>query len=152
MALFSVAAGPSNVSGHEFLLLVVGLFWLSVALTVAIDATRRWRRGDVWGITALLLGPIGLVLYVLAVLGSMAGAEDGEGDTGRQPTDRVCPECGTEHTGTRDRCDECDEPLGPDDEPRSARLLRSGSRGYCGNCRARVDLDSERCPNCGSLF
>jgi DNA-directed RNA polymerase subunit RPC12/RpoP len=140
------------VSGHEFLLLVAGLFWLSVAIAVAIDATRRGRQGGVWGITTFLLGPIGVALYVLAVLGAMAGSASSRTEEDGSSRYRVCPECGAEHAGTPDRCSACGERFGPGDEPPSARLIRSGSRAYCGNCRSRVGLDSERCPDCGSVF
>lgn len=150
--LFTVVVDRWAVSGHEFLLLVVGLFWLSVAFTVAIDATRRGRQGGVWGITTFLLGPIGLVLYALAVLGAIAGSESDRSEEDHGSRYRACPVCGAGHDGIPDRCSACGEPLGPGDEPPSARLLRSGSRGYCGNCKARVGLDSERCPNCGSVF
>ena len=129
----------------------MGLFWLSVALAVGADAARRGRQGGVWGVTAFLLGPFGVLLYLLVILGAMAGAESGGSDTDGS-VDRVCPACGAGHAGTPDRCEECGEPLGPEDEPRSARLLRSGSRAYCGNCKSRAGLDSERCPNCGATF
>ena len=140
------------MSGHWFLLLVAGLFWLSVAVAVAVDAARRGRQGDVWGVTAFLLGPFGVLLYVLVILGAMAGAESDSPDTAGGSIERVCPACETGHTGTPDHCEECGEPLGPEDEPRSARLLRSGSRGYCGNCKSRVGLDAAVCPNCGAAF
>jgi RNA polymerase subunit RPABC4/transcription elongation factor Spt4 len=140
------------VSGHGVLLLAVGLFWLSVALAVGADATRRGRQGGVWGVTAFLLGPFGILLYVLVILGTMAGAGSGGSDSYGGSIDRVCPTCETGHTESPDRCRECGEPLGPEDEPRSARLLRSGSRGYCGDCKSRVDLDSTACPNCGAAF
>lgn len=60
------------MSGHVFGLFLVGLFWVSVAVAVAIDATKRGRYGSVWAITVFFLGPVGLGLYVLAVLSSLA--------------------------------------------------------------------------------
>lgn len=140
------------MSGHGALLLAVGLFWLSVALAVGVDAARRGRQGGVWGVTAFLLGPFGILLYVLVILGTMAGAGSGSSDTETESIDRVSPACETGHTGTPDRCEECDELLEPEAEPRSARLIRSGSRGYCGNCKSRVALDSAVCPDCGAAF
>jgi hypothetical protein len=135
------------MSGHGFLLLLVGLFWISVALAVGADAVRRGRQGGVWGVTVFLLGPFGILLYVLVLLGGMAAGESDGSDT-----DRVCPACGAGHTRRPDRCEECGETLEPGDGPRSASLIRSGSRGYCGDCRSRVALDSEVCPNCGAAF
>lgn len=151
MAFFTTRTDPWDVSGHGFLLLV-GLIWLSVAVAAGSDAIRRGRQGGVWGITVFVLGPVGLLLYVLVVLGTIAQAGSGETTADDRTADRVCPSCAAGYVGTPDRCEECGEPLGPEDEPRSARLLRSGSRGYCEDCKSRVDLDSTVCPNCGAAF
>ena len=71
---------PAVVAYHLVAILFGLLVWLTVAITVATDATRRGRQGGVWGLTTFLLGPLGLTLYVLAILGSLASAVGNERD------------------------------------------------------------------------
>lgn len=136
------------MAGHTVLILLSGLVWLTVSIAVAFDAIRRGRSGGVWGITVFLLGPIGLLLYVLVILTAMASVDEEAAD---QPV-RVCPNCGDRNEGEMDRCESCGEPLGPGDEPPSARVIQSGGRSYCSNCHTRVEPETTMCPGCRSAL
>lgn len=136
------------MAGHTVLILLGVLVWLTVSIAVAIDAIRRGRIGGVWGITVFLLGPIGLLIYVLVVLSAGASTDDAD----RDRRVRVCSNCGHRTEGGMDRCASCGEPLGPGDEPPSAGILQSGARSYCSNCHTRVEPDATLCPGCGSAL
>jgi hypothetical protein len=127
---FTAPFGSHTMSGHTFALALVLLCWLTVALAVGVDAARRGRRGDVWGVITFLTGPVGLVVYVLVVLGSIARhpGDEGDDDTDDGATD------------------------GGDGDAPVAHVVRSGARGYCSNCSARVALDADGCSTCGALL
>lgn len=135
------------VSSHV-LAFVVLLFWIAIAVAVGIHANDRGRSGFLWGIVTGLTGLLGLLIYAL-VLGNAADQVDDSDDTERI---RRCPECSANHDDAPNFCAECGEPLDEDDDVVVARLLRSGSRGYCSNCKTQVDLDADDCPNCGAVL
>ena len=138
------------MSSHA-LLLVVALFWITVAVAVGIHASSRGRSGFVWGLVTFLLGIVGVVVYLLALLitDDPPHEEDGDDDPDRF---RRCPACATDHDGEPNYCAECGEPLDADDDVVAARILRSGSRGYCSNCKSQVALDADGCSDCGAVF
>jgi len=136
------------MAGHEVLILLSVLVWLTVSIAVAIDAIRRGRSGGVWGITVFLLGPIGLLLYVLVILTAMASVD---GDDEDQPV-RVCPNCGGRNEGDVDRCESCGVRVTLGDEPPSARVIQSGARSYCSNCHTRIEPETTMCPGCRSAL
>jgi len=140
------------VSSHA-LLLVVTLCWITVAAAVGIHASGRGRSGFVWGLVTFLLGIFGVVVYLLALLltDDPPSDADGDGDAGPDRF-RRCPACATRHDGTPNFCAECGEPPDEGDDVVDARLLRSGSRGYCGNCKTQVDLDADGCPDRSAVF
>lgn len=131
--------------------LVLSLLWITVAVAVGIHASSRNRSGFVWGLATFLLGIVGVVVYLLALLltDDPPDGEDGNDDIDRF---RRCPACSTRHEGEPNYCAECGEPLDEDDDVVAARLLRSGSRGYCSNCKSQVDLDADDCPDCGAVL
>lgn len=130
-------------------LYIVLLLWTLVAGGVGIHASNRGRSGFLWGFVTFFTGLLGLVIY-LVVLANAADSPSDD-DSGAE-TLRVCPACSSSHPGTPAYCSDCGEPLGPDDETGVATVLRSGSRGYCSNCKARVGLDADRCSDCGCVF
>jgi predicted amidophosphoribosyltransferase len=89
----------------------------------------------------VLTGLLGVAVYAVALL---AGADDDD------PV-RVCPACSARHEGRPAHCPDCGEPL-DDDAERLGRVLRSGSQGYCSNCKSAVALDAESCPHCEAVF
>jgi len=135
------------MSAHALL-----VFWLlfGVALTVGVGvhAHNRGRSGFIWGLLTLFTGLIGAFIYVLVVLtGDGAQAADEDPDHRR-----VCPNCSTAHAGQPEYCSECGEALGSDDDRPTGSVLRSGSQGYCSNCKGQVELDAEACRQCGALL
>lgn len=135
------------MSSHALL-----VFWLlfGVALTVGVGvhAHNRGRSGFIWGLLTLFTGLIGAFIYVLVVLtGDGAQVEDEDPDHRR-----VCPNCSATHTGQPDYCSACGEALGADDDKPTGSVLRSGSQGYCSNCKGKVELDAETCGHCGALL
>jgi membrane protease subunit (stomatin/prohibitin family) len=140
------------MSSHASVALVVLLLWTTVAVAVGIHASSRGRSGFVWGFVAFLMGLVGVVVYLLALLitdDPPTDQDDRDDDTRQR---RVCPECSTGHEGSPNYCSECGEPLDADDNVVVARVLRSGSRGYCSNCKSRVGLDADACADCGAVF
>jgi hypothetical protein len=157
------------VSSHLPALALVLAVWLTVSVVVGVDAARRGRSAGVWTITAFLLGPLGLGLYVLAVLGAAARPDAAEGDgAGEGGAD----DDGSDGDGGDDGDDGDDSggARGADDDGgggegseggndgdgtggrEPASLVRSGARIYCGDCTTRVSADADRCPNCGAAF
>jgi hypothetical protein len=147
---FEPACRALRVSSHA-LLFVVALFWITVAAAVGIHASGRGRSGFVWGFVTFILGIFGVVVYLLTLLITDDPPDDADGDDGPDRF-RRCPECATRHDGTPNYCAECGEPLDERHDVVDARLLRSGSRGYCSNCKTQVDLDADGCPACGAVF
>lgn len=135
------------MSSHV-LVVVSLLFWVALSVAVGIHANDRGRSGFLWAIVTLLTGLVGLLVYAL-VLGHAADQVNEEDDAERF---RRCPACSTRHEGTPNFCGECGEPLDEDDDVVAARLLRSGSRGYCSNCKSQIALDADSCPNCGAVL
>ena len=147
---FEPACRALRVSSHA-LLLVVALCWITVAAAVGIHASGRGRSGFVWGLVTFLLGIFGVVVYLLALLLTDDPPTDADGNDAPDRF-RRCPECATRHDGTPNYCAECGEPLDEGNDVVDARLLRSGSRGYCSNCKAQIDLDADGRPDCGAAF
>jgi len=137
------------MSSHAFVALLALLLWTAVALAVGIHASSRGRSGFVWGLVAFLVGLVGVVVYLLALLITDDPPDGGDGDATRV---RVCPACSANHEGTPNYCSECGEALNADDGVVRARILRSGSRGYCSHCKSRVGLDADACADCGAVF
>jgi RNA polymerase subunit RPABC4/transcription elongation factor Spt4 len=134
------------VSSHA--LLVIGLL-LGIVLTIVVgaDAHSRGRSGFLWGFLTFFTGLVGAFVYALVVLTGDGAEDDGDPDVVR-----VCRNCSAAHEGTPAYCSDCGEPLDEADDRPVASVLRSGSRGYCGNCRSQVDLDADDCPNCGAVL
>lgn len=139
------------MSSHAFVALVVLLLLTTVAVAVGIHASSRGRSGFVWGLVAFLMGLVGVVVYLLALLITDDPPTDRDDQDDPQQR-RVCPECSTSHEGSPNYCSECGEPLAAADDVVVARVLRSGSRGYCSNCKSRVGLDADACADCGAVF
>jgi len=144
------SAGRATIqvmSAHALL-----VFWLlfGVALTVGVGvhAHNRGRSGFIWGLLTLFTGLIGAFVYVLVVL-TGDGASDADEDPDHR---RVCPNCATAHTGQPEYCSACGEALESDDDKPTGSVLRSGSQGYCSNCKGKVELDAETCRHCGALL
>jgi len=140
------------MSSHAFVALVVLLFWTSVAAAVGIHASSRGRSGFVWGLVTFLTGLIGVGVYLLALLVTDDPPDDRDGDSDDATRVRVCPTCSTSHEGAPNYCSACGESLDEDDDVVVARILRSGSRGYCSNCKSQVGLDADACADCGAVF
>jgi RNA polymerase subunit RPABC4/transcription elongation factor Spt4 len=134
------------VSGHALAVVVI-LFWTGISVAVGVHAINRDRSGFLWGGLTFVTGLIGLLVY--AVVAGTAAEEVDDDDPERR---RRCPACSASHDDAPDYCPDCGEPLDEDDDVVVARLLRSGSRAYCSNCKERVDLDADDCPNCGAGF
>jgi len=134
--------------------LAVAILWIAVALGVSFHATATDRGGVLWGVLTLFTGVFGLFGYAIAVAVGGGGDGDGSGSDGpdRSEVVRICPECSAEHDGTPNYCGECGEALSEDDDWVFARVLRTGSDGYCSHCKSKIGLDAETCPDCGALF
>lgn len=130
------------MSTHLLLALAI---WPAVALVVGIHASSRDRSGAVWGLGTLFTGVIGLVVYLIVLL----TADERDDDPAQL---RVCPGCSSSHAGRPDYCPDCGEALDESADVVSARILRSGSDGYCSNCKSQVDLDADACENCDGVF
>lgn len=138
----------SAVSSHA--LLVFGfLFGIALTIGVGVHAHNRGRSGFLWGLLTFFTGIIGAFIYLLVTLTSDG---DDTGDDGRSDVRRVCPACSSVHAGEPNYCEECGEALGPDDDRPDSTILRSGSQGYCSNCKGEVKFDADTCPNCGALL
>lgn len=135
------------MSSHGLALVVALLVWTALSVAVGIHAMDRDRSGFLWGLLTFFTGLIGLLIYAV-VAGSAADTVDDDEPERR----RRCPACATSHDGTPNYCGECGEPLDETDDVVAARILRSGSRGYCSNCKSRVALDADRCSDCGAMF
>lgn len=98
------------------------------------------------GLLTFFTGLLGLLAYAIAA-GSAADEVTDNNDQYRR-----CPACSTRHDGDPNYCAECGEPLDETDDVVAARLLRSGSRGYCSNCTSQVALDADICPDCEAVF
>jgi hypothetical protein len=133
------------MSSHALLVLGI-LFWTGSAIAVGIHAFERDRFGFLWAALVLITGLVGLLIY--AVVAGTAADKVDDDDAQR----RHCPACGTDHEGSPNYCPECGEPLDDGDDVATARVLRSGSRGYCSNCKSRVALDAANCPDCSAVF
>lgn len=140
------------MSSHGLALLIVAVLWAMVAFVVALDASRRGRHAGLWGLLTFLAGIFGAVLYVVVVVATEDPGDGADGDGGDPATVRLCPECSARHDGSPDYCADCGAELRPDDERPVGRLLRSGSRRYCGNCKSRVHRDADACPDCEAVF
>jgi hypothetical protein len=138
---------PSAVSSHVLVVLAI-LFWTGSAVAVGIHAFNRDRSGFLWAALVFVTGLVGLLIYVI-VAGTAADEVDDDDDAEQL---RRCPECERSHEGSPNYCMECGEPLDEGDDVVVARVLRSGSRGYCSNCKSRVAIDADDCPNCGAVF
>ncbi|WP_276270880.1 zinc ribbon domain-containing protein [Haloarcula litorea] len=138
------------MSSHGLALLVFALLWGMIAFAVAIDAGRRGRSGGVWGVVTFLGGIFGLAVYGIVLLTT---DDPGDDDSGTD-TDgvRICPECGEHHDDAPNFCGECGAELGPEDDHVEARILKTGSRRYCGNCKSRIGRDADACPECPAVF
>jgi hypothetical protein len=131
------------MAGELFVLVV---FWTILAVGVGVHAANRDRSAFLWGLVTFFTGLLGAFVYAL-VLASAAQSDDDASDEVR-----VCPSCSARHTGSPAHCPDCGDPLSDDDEATVASVLRSGSQGYCSNCKSQVDLDADACANCGSVF
>ncbi len=60
---------------------------------------------------------------------------------------KYCPECNAEYTDEAVICSDCQSML-----LRSAEMPAASSVNACDNCSAEIDLDSDFCPQCGTLF
>jgi len=134
------------VSSHVVVFFAI-LFWTALAVGVGIHAMDRGRSGFLWGLLTFFTGLVGLLVYAV-VVGTAADTVDDD-DAERV---RRCPECSASHEGSPNYCADCGEPLDEDDDVVRARVLRSGSRGYCSNCKSQVGLDADDCTNCGAVF
>jgi hypothetical protein len=132
--------------------LIVTLLWVTVAVAVGIHASSRGRSGFVWGFVTFLLGLVGVVVYLLALLITDDPPQTRTKAEPTTPRVRVCPACSTSHEASPNYCSACGEALDGDDDVVVTRILRSGSRGYCSNCKSRVALDADGCPDCGAVF
>lgn len=130
------------MSAHFF---VGAMLWLVVAVAVGVHAMDRGRSGFFWGISTVITGVIGLVVYIVVIADELDDPDRGE-------TVVVCSNCAARHDESPDYCSDCGEPLGEEDETSTAGIVRSGPAAYCGRCNARVEFGADECPNCGSVF
>jgi len=133
-------------------LVLVAVVWGMVAFAVAIDASRRGHHSGFWAVLAFFTGLFGAVLYGLTVLVTGDQSDAGTSEDGTPETVRVCPDCSSEHDSSESHCDECGTELGPGDEHPAGRLLMTGSKRYCSNCRSEVGRGADACPSCGAVF
>jgi hypothetical protein len=131
---------------NEALLVFGLLFGLLLTGIVAVDAANRNRSALIWGMATFFTGVLGAFVYALVVL-TGDGAESGDPDVVR-----TCSACGTGHEGTPNYCRECGEPMDDADDRPVATVLRSGSDGYCSNCKSEVGLSADACSDCGALL
>jgi len=131
----------------EVLAVVVLLFWTALAVGVGIHAMDRGRSGFLWGLLTFFTGLVGLLIYAVVAGTAADTVDDDDPDRFRR-----CPACSTRHEGEPNYCSECGDPLDEDDDVVVARILRSGSRGYCSSCKSQVDLGADDCTNCGAVF
>jgi RNA polymerase subunit RPABC4/transcription elongation factor Spt4 len=124
---------------------VTALFWIAIAVAVGVHAAGRDRSPFLWGFVTVLTGLLGVLIYCLVLLND-ADAPDGE------EVVRVCSACEAVHEGLPDYCPDCGEPLDDDDATTVGSVLRSGSQGYCSECKSRVPLDADRCSSCGAVL
>ena len=114
--------------------LLISWFFFGVVLTVGVGvhANNRGRSGFIWGLLTLLTGVIGAFVYSLVIL-------TGDGAPNEEDPDhrRVCPNCSATHTGRPEYCNACGEALGSDDDKPTGTILRTGSQGYCSNCKKK---------------
>lgn len=125
--------------------LLVSFLWLLASVGVGVHAMKHDRSPLLWGTLTILTGVIGLVVYI-AVVGTQLDDPD------RANTVVECPNCAARYADAPNFCSECGEALEQAPESETAHIVRSGANAHCGNCTASVEFDSERCPNCGSLF
>lgn len=124
---------------------VVAFLWVVAGVAVGVHAMDHDRSPFLWGILTLLTGLVGLAAYIV-VIGTKYD------DPNRDESVTVCPNCSARHTEAPSYCSECGEPLETADETRRASVLRSGSKAYCGNCHSRIELGTDVCPKCESVF
>ena len=144
------SAGRTTVrvmSSHALLVFWL-LFGITLTVGVGVHAHNRGRSGFIWGLLTLFTGIIGAFIYVLVVLTGDGAHVEGEDPDHR----RVCQNCSATHTGQPEYCSGCGEALGADDDKPTGSVLRSGSQGYCSNCKGKVELDAETCGHCGALL
>ena len=139
------------MSAHLYFALFL---WTVIAAGVGVHASRRGRSGVLWGVLTFFTGLIGVVVYLVVLVGEL---DDRDRDKerpgeGRDGSVVVCPNCDARHAGSPKHCSECGERIEEENERRTASIVRSGPRAYCGNCNARVEFGVDECPDCHSVF
>ena len=118
--------------------MIVFIVWLLIGIWVYKDAERRGKSGILWFFVILLLGLIGIIIW-LVVRPPIGGDPNQQAGSGR-----ICPDCGRSIPMDARICPYCTKVFHDD------HMTQQPTLKYCPHCGSRNKIDATFCEKCGS--
>jgi hypothetical protein len=127
------------------LYIFIFIIWIVIAIWAYKDAEQRGESGALWVIIILIIGIIGLIIWLI-VRPPIGGKK--EGKTPR--VDRRCPDCGRQIPIDALMCPYCGKNFASKNQKIKNSLYKRKMPEFCTECGNKFEENEKYCSNCGA--